>query len=291
MFNPSTHSLVLRACNEDMSSKNNFKWPTSGLVECSDWDSVHDCDKGLHGWLYGHGDGSASEYWSENDKWLVISVETSSIIELRGKVKFPKGEVVFCGDRKSATDFLMKHEPRSLLQPIIGAFITVSDNQTAITGYKGSSTSGLKGSSTSGDYSMSTSGNYGTSTSGDYSTSTSGYKGTSTSGGFSISISGNYGNSISGLGGTSTSGDYGTSTSGFKGTSISGEGGKSISGVGGTSSSGYNGKCKTGYKGIIQIKYYENNRVKLKTGYIGEDGLEPDTFYKLDENNNFTTCE
>lgn len=211
MFNPSTHSLVLRACKEDMSSKNGFVWPTSGLVECPDWDPVPKCGYGLHGWLYGHGDGEVSEYWNENDKWLVVSVETSTIVHLEGKVKFPKGDVLFCRDRKSATDFLLVHEPRSLKQPVISAFVTVSDNQTAITGYKG----------------------------------------------------------------TSISGDYGTSSSRNYG--------KSTSGVG--------GKCKAGTNGMISIYYYENNRTKLKIGYIGEDGLEPDTFYKLDDNFNFVKCD
>lgn len=251
MFNLSTHSLVLRACREDMSSFNGFVWPTSGVVECPDWDPVTKCGNGLHGWLYGHGDGSVSEYWSENDKWLVISVETSSIIKLYRKVKFQKGEVLFCGDRKSATDFLMKHEPRSLKQPIIGAFVNVGSHQTA----------------TTGDYGISTSGQFGTSTSGREGTSTSGYYGTSTSGMEGTSISGNEGTSISGDYGTSTSRNYGKSTSGVF------------------------GKCKSGANGMISIYYYEKNRTKLKTGYIGEDGLEPDTFYKLDDNYNFIKCE
>ena len=251
MFNPTTHSLVLRACNEDMSSTKGFIWPTSGLVECSDWNPVSKCGNGLHGWLYGHGDGSVSEYWSVSDRWLVVAVETKSIVELEGKVKFPKGEVVFCGDRKSATEFLLEYEPRSKDQPVIGAFITVNDKLTATTSYKGTSTSG----------------HYGTSTSGDSGTSTSGHYGTSTSG----------------FGGTSTSGHHGTSTSGFGGTSTSGDSG--------TSTSGHHGKCKAGVKGIIQIRYYDNDGYKIKTGYIGEDGLEPDVFYKLDENFNFVKCE
>ena len=307
MFNPSTHSLVLRACNEDMSSKNDFKWPTSGVVECPDWDPVPECGKGLHGWLYGNGDGSASEYWSFNDKWLVVSVETSSIIQLDGKIKFPKGEVVFCGDRKSATDFLMKHEPRSKDQPIIGAFVIVGDNETVNTGYKGTSTSGDYGTSTSGDFGTSTSGYYGISTSGDYGTSTSSNSGKSTSGDFGTSTSGYYGISTSGYYGTSTSshsgtstsshsgtsssGNFGTSTSGNYSTSTSGYKGTSISGDYGTSTSGVGGKCLAGVNGMISIYYSENNRKKLKVGYIGEDGLEPDTFYKLDENNNFVKCE
>ncbi len=285
MFNPSTHSLVLRACNEDMSSKNNFKWPTSGVVECPDWDPVPECGNGLHGWLYGHGDGSANDYWAENDKWLVVSVETSTIVRLEGKVKFQKGDVLFCGDRKSATDFLMKHEPSSLKQHIIGAFVTVGDNQTATTGYKGTSNSGNLGISISSDDGTSTSGNYGTSTSGNY--------GTSTSGNYGISISSNLGKSISGDNGTSISSILGISTSGDYGTSISSDYGTSTSGERGTSTSGERGKSKSGANGIIQIKYFDKNdyKDKIKTGYIGEDGLEPDTFYKLDDNFNFIKCD
>jgi hypothetical protein len=57
------------------------------------------------------------------------------------------------------------------------------------------------------------------------------------------------------------------------GTSISGGGGTSISGAGGT----------------IIIKYFDwgGKRCRFKVGYIGEDGLKPNTPYVLDENHNF----
>ena len=63
--------------------------------------------------------------------------------------------------------------------------------------------------------------------------------------------------------GTSTSGDYGTSTSGNHGTSTS------------------------GYRGIIQIKHWDGHRPRMVTGYVGENGIEPNTPYRLDADGNF----
>jgi hypothetical protein len=117
----------------------------------------------------------------------------------------------------------------------------------------------------------STSGYRGTSTSGDYGTSTSEYRGTSTSGYRGTSTSGDYGTSTSEYRGTSTSGDYGTSTSGDYGTSTSGDGGTSTSGDG----------------GAIVIRWHDGARWRLSVGYIGENGLKPNSPYKLDSEGAF----
>ena len=95
-------------------------------------------------------------------------------------------------------------------------------------------------------YAMVTSGNYGHSTSGDYGHSTSGA----------------YGHSTSGYGGHSTSGDYGHSTSGDYGHGTSGDYGHSTSGDRGSTSSGENG--------IVEWKYWDGNRYRVKTLYVGE---------------------
>ena len=255
--------LVLRACNSDMSSKNGFIWPTSGPVECPDWKPTNECGNGLHGWPHGHGDGGTSRYWVDDCKWLVVEVKTKHIIDLDGKVKFKKGTVVFCGDQKAAIDYLLANDHIASTKPVIGAMITTGDHGTSVSGDYGTSTSGIRGTSISGDY--------GTSTSGDDGTSTSGYGGTS--------IAGDYG--------TSTSGDRGTSTSGNCGTSTSGYNGKSTSGNCGTSTSGRYGKSTSGENGTIIIKYCKNGRYYSKVGHIGEDGLEPNVAYKLDEKHNF----
>ena len=144
---------------------------------------------------------------------MVLEVDKASVVDLIDKVKFPSCEVVFCGDRKVATDFIISKGGKN----VIGSFVT--------SGYKG--------------------------------TSNSGYRGTSNSGVQGISNSGNYGTSTSGYRGTSNSGDKGTSNSGDK--------------------------------GILIIKYWnsEKERFMVATAYVGENGIEPNVPYKLDENHQF----
>ena len=245
--------LVLRTCNEDMTSTNGFKWPKKGPVKCTDWKPTNECGNGLHGFLFGEGEGELAS-WADTAKWLVVSVSEADIVNLYGKVKFPKGNVVFCGNRFDATQYIAARAPNSV-KAIIG--------HTSVSGDKGVSTSGERGTSTSGYMGTSVSGRFGTSTSGDWGTSTSGHYGTSTSG-FS-------GTSTSGDSGTSTSDDLGTSTSGFKGTSTSGDEGTSTSGVGGE----------------LRIRWYDGQRYRLAIGYVGEGGILPNIAYCLDDKGNF----
>src|SRR5688572_253401 len=99
--------LVLRTCAADMSAYNGFKWPESGPVECPDWDPTPRCGYGLHGALWGEGNGSLLS-WEEDAKWLVVEVGASDVVELDGKVKFPRGNVLFCGDRAAATAMIQR---------------------------------------------------------------------------------------------------------------------------------------------------------------------------------------
>jgi len=81
--------IVLRTCAEDGTSSHGFKWPMSGIVEAPDWKPTPECGHGLHGWLWGCGDWSL-KVKGDKIKWLVLEVEKSSIVDLNGKVKFPK---------------------------------------------------------------------------------------------------------------------------------------------------------------------------------------------------------
>src|ERR1700690_3153510 len=215
-----TRVLVLRTCAANMESYNGFKWPQKGAVKCHDWLPTAECGNGLHGFLWGEGDGGLAN-WSEDARWLVVSVLEKEIVVIDSKVKFPRGNVVFCGGRKEATDFIAARLPPGRTPAIIGHFAVSGYRGTSTSGDYGTSTSGYRGTSTSGYGGTSTSGHYGTSTSGDGGTSTSGDGGTSTSGECGTSTSGEPGSSTSGYGGTSTSGDRGTSTSGDYGTSSS----------------------------------------------------------------------
>ena len=91
-------ALILRTCDKDLKSHGGFQWPESGQIECPDWKSTAACGNGLHGLLWGEGN------WGllSNDadaKWLVVKVIESDIVAIDSeKVKFPRGEVIYCGD-------------------------------------------------------------------------------------------------------------------------------------------------------------------------------------------------
>jgi len=126
--------LVLRTCDENLKAYNGFQWPASGLIAAPDWRSDAECGHGLHGLLWGEGDGSLLN-WDAKAKWLVVEVEESSIVDLAGKVKFPRGVVVHCGDRKSATDYIAANGGGA--KKITGA--------TTSAGYMGTATAGDMG--------------------------------------------------------------------------------------------------------------------------------------------------
>ena len=187
-------SLILRTCAKDGTSYGNFRWPLTvgAIVEAPDWDHIPRCGNGLHGALHGEGDGGLFN-WSADAVWMVVEADDDWIIDLGGKVKFPACVIRHVGDQRSATGYIMAHDP--LARVVIGACVT------------------------------------------------------------------------SGHSGTSTSGDRGTSTSGDGGTSTS------------------------GYGGILQIKWYDGSRYRIATAYVGENGILPNTPYRLDRAGNFVRAD
>jgi hypothetical protein len=75
--------------------------------------------------------------------------------------------------------------------------------------------------------------------------------------------------------GTATAGDYGTATAGHKGIATAGDFG--------IATAGHKGIATAGDRGIIQIRYYDGNKYRVKVGYIGENGLEAGVPYILKE--------
>jgi len=168
--------LVLRTCAADMTSYEGFRWPESGPVEAKDWNAKPECGHGLHGLLWGEGDGGLLAF-ARDARWLVVEVPAGSTIDLAGKVKFPRGVVVHRGDRKSATDYLRERAPGRAI-----------------------------------------------------------------------------------VGGTATAGDGGTATAGYRGTATAGDG------------------------GILNLRWWGGKRYRIATFYVGEDGIEPNTPYRCDQN-------
>jgi hypothetical protein len=247
--------LVLRTCDVNMSAYGGFKWPEKGFVKCDDWDPIAKCGRGLHGFLWGRGDGSLAANDSDA-KWLVVKVIASEIVPIgTDKVKFPKGYVVFCGSKGDAAEYIKERAPTSNI-PIIGLTATAGDAGTATAGYRGTATAGYAGTATAGYAGTATAGYRGTATAGDRGTATAGYAGTATAG----------------YAGTATAGDAGTATAGYRG----------------TATAGYAGTATAGYAGTIIIKWYDYsaNRYRFSIGYVGEN-LKQNVKYAVDKNGNF----
>ncbi len=146
-------ALVLRCCNADMSSRNGFVWPGVGeIATAHDWIDNSDCGNGLHGWLYGQGDHSSSDYWSKEDaKWLVVEVVFADIRMIGGKCKFPTGKVVFVGTKSEAAEYIVANEPQAANVAVIGLIKQGGDNAVVAVGALGTATAGDRGTATAGD--------------------------------------------------------------------------------------------------------------------------------------------
>jgi hypothetical protein len=185
----------------------------------------------------------------------VVKVIESEIVDLDGKVKFPRCEVIFTGSQKDATDILVKEYGNG--SNVIGATVVVNgEGQHAIAGYSGTAIS-------TGYGGMATAGTCGT--------ATAGYLGTATAGPY----------------GTATAGPGGTAMAGYRGTATAGADGKAMAGDFGTATAGAYGKATAGEMGRISILCHDGNRSREVIGYIGENGLEPNVPYKLNKQHEF----
>ena len=143
---PSEIVLMLRTCNERLQGYGGFQWPASGLVAAPDWSAEPECGAGLHGFLYGVGDGGLAN-WSENAHWLVVAVQASEIVSLwRGeKYKFPRAFVLHASqDRHAATQYLYARLPPGTF-PVMGISLAGGHCST-LTGGRGSTLTGGEGS-------------------------------------------------------------------------------------------------------------------------------------------------
>lgn len=106
-WKPKTRALMLRTCSAQMTGHGGFKWPRSGYVEAPDWNPAAVCGGGLHGLLWGEGDAGYLSV-AEGAVWMVVEVDAGEVVSIDGdKVKVPRGNVVFAGQRHEATAFLM----------------------------------------------------------------------------------------------------------------------------------------------------------------------------------------
>ena len=245
--------LILRTCKADMTAHEGFRWPESGPVEAPDWDPTPECGHGLHGLLWGCGDASSITY--PEGRWLVVEANAADVVDLGGKVKFPRGQVVFVGTRDEAIAYLDQHGAAD--KPVVYA------------------------TRTAGAYGTATAGDYGTAVAGAGGTATVGYRGTAVARAYGTATAGAYGTATAGYAGTAVAGDDGTATAGDDGTATAGLRGTATAGDYGTAAAGYDGTATAGDDGEIRIRWFDGRRYRLAVGYVGEDGIKANTPYRV----------
>ena len=291
-YNPKTESLVLRACRADLTSRDGFSWKNKH-VKAPDWSSAPKCGGGLHGWLNGQGDPDAWGH-QDDDKWLILAVKTSTIVNLGGKVKFPSARKLYVGSKVETASLLASILPGV---PIMFANLTGGDRSILTGGNYSTLTGGNYSTLTGGYGSTLTGGGCSTLTGGHRSTLTGGHRSTLTGGDRSI-LTGSYGSTLTGGGCSTLTGGYGSTLTGGGGSTLTGGNGSAL--TGGDRSTLTGGDCSTltggndstltgGNYSTLQIKWWDHvaSRGRIATAYVGEDGIEANTAYKLDANYQF----
>ena len=231
------YTYVLRTCSENMTSYDGFQWPREGEINCDDWSKESKCGNGLHGLLMGHGDGSLL-HWDTTAKWLVVKVLAKDVVAIdKYKVKFPKGIIVYCGDRKGATDYIIAHGAEA--SKVVGAFITVGDDAVGGGGYRATVSGGDRATVSGGDWST-------------------------VSGGYRATVNGGNGSTVSGGNWSTVSGGDWSTVSGGEWSTVSG-----------------------GDRAILQVKWDDGIRFRIATAYVGEDGIEANVKYRVNNKGKF----
>lgn len=146
-------ALLLRTCSRDMTSRNGFTWPRSGRVEAPDWDPEPRCGRGLHGLLWGEGDVTLLD---PDGTWLAVQVDAADVVDLGGKVKVPRGDVMCCGERDEVIAYITERAPSGAATAYGTA--TAGDHGTATAGAYGTATAGYRGTAIADDHGTATAG-------------------------------------------------------------------------------------------------------------------------------------
>ena len=88
-------------------------------------------------------------------------------------------------------------------------------------------------------------------------------------------------------GSTLLGGDYSKVSGGHRSTVTGGYGSTLISGNYSIMTGGYGSIVTGGAGSVLSIKHFDGKMIRVVTSYVGEDGIEPNVAYKLDDNGKF----
>jgi hypothetical protein len=248
-------------------------------VEAPDFDSIKECGKGLHGWLWGEGDVSDCSWWDDLDsKWLVLAVWKDDLIALDRKVKFPRCWVVFSGDRISA--------PRKIIElgaqgAVLFANRLGGDRSTLTGGDRSTLTGGYR-STLTGGYRSTLNGGYGSTLNGGYGSTLNGGDGSTLNGGDGSTLNGGDGSTLNGGYDSKLTGGYGSTLNGGAWSILNGGDRSTLKGGDrSTLNGGDNSTLNGGYGSTLTFKVWDGKRHRLHTAYVGENGINPGVPYQF----------
>ena len=244
-------ALVLRTSNADGTSYGGFKWPSEigSVVKCDDWKPVAECGNGLHGLLDGWGDYGllSSDY---DALWQIVEVDREKCVEIDGKVKFESCVLKYSGEMAIAMTKISDYQIGLLMKMIDYNITSDSGDNSQL--------------AASGDNSqLAASGNYSK-------LAASGYNSQLAASGDNsqLAASGNYSQ---------------LAASGYN-SQLAASGKNSIAVC-----AGLGGSVSAGEDGCIALTWLdeEKNRYRLEVGYVGENGIKANTYYRLNDAHKF----
>jgi len=284
-------TLIIKSVRPNFTTRNNFQWPTEGFVTCPDWNPIMNCGNGLHGLRLNQNDPGV---WNDDGKFLLLEVEEDKIIDLFGKCKFPEANVLKVFDSmEELTNYLYEQNIN-----IDGMYQRTQSTDKSVN-WIGGFQSNLKAGNNSvlkaedfatlkaGEYSFLTAenesilkaGDYSKLEAGEYSELEAGDKSTLQSTENSILIAGD--NS------TLEAGDYCTLKSGHYSTLVA----KYNSSLEAKEYSNLIAENRStfcaGYGSVFVCRIFNGLDYKTYTAIVGENGILPNTSYKLNENGEF----
>lgn len=297
---PTKKALVLATCNAHMIDSRGFRWPQRGPAEAPDWDPEPECGRGLHGLLWGIGDYSFLALADPFAYWLVVEVEAHTVVHLDGEVLCPRGNVVYCGGMAGAHRLIAERRRWAM----IPAVSSTADGLPAITTDDESpaSTAGTRApAGTTGHASPASTAGAGAPaiTAGDTAPAITvadsapaitvgGCAPASTTGYRSPAITVEWRAPASTVGNWSPAITAGAGapaiTAGHKSPAVT-VGHKSPAIATGKTSVacclGLDSEASTGTNGSVILTYWDGQRLRHLVGYVGEDGILPDTRYRV----------
>jgi hypothetical protein len=241
---------VFRTCDKNLRSHGGFQWPESGSVSAPDWNPAPICGNGLHGLLEGQGSWGLLD-WSIEARGMIVETERGKVVQLGGKVKFQTGIVKrLVSLAEGLCYFITSPRIRKQVDEIFEEAKKGNDPLQAASGVRSNLAA-------SGDYSN---------------LAASGVRSNLAASGVRSKLAASGADSK-----LAASGDYSNLAASGVRSKLAASGADSI-----VMGAGYGSCAKAVEGGVIALTWNDGTRPRVVVGYVGEDGIEADTWYRGD---------